>query len=278
MDFASPAPGRLTVEGGSYYADWAVETGNVGYSDAEASALIGAALNDAGGWERGGITFRESGTPKVTFRFVHGPFLCGGTMANGCTTGDATTATVTISYERAAAGFLAALVNHEAGHAFFTATHEGTGSIMTGDSPDGNPTDADIADLEDWLDLPPDDTPTHEGKGGILWFPGDLDTYMTLSLLPTDTEARLTASVLTGVAGTALKGVWGHSRQDLLDGRIEPLTFAVATEGEGFYASEWRPLDESGDLCAGLLVRKATADVDHHDLVIGLAQVQIRSS
>lgn len=266
----------MAVEGGSFYADWAVETGNVGYTDSEAATLIGAALNDAGGWERAGITFRESGTPKVTFRFVHGPFLCGGVMANGCTTGDADSATVTISYERAAAGFLSNLVNHEAGHAFFFATHEGTNSIMTGDSLAGNPTNQDIADLQDWLDLAPDDPPTHEGKGGILWFPADLDTYMTLWPVPAGSEARLIATVIEGAEGTALKGVWGHSRDDLIDSRIEPLTYAVPSAERGFYASEWRSLPASGELCGGILVRRQSADVDVSGLIVGQAEVQIR--
>ena len=273
MEFAGIAPGRLTVEGPDYFGDWAITPGNVGYTDLEAADVIRGVLEEASGWEQAGVTFRESLTPEVTFQFVHGPFLCGGVMANGCASGG----TVKLSYERAQEGFLYNITNHEAGHAFFTGTHEGTPGIMTGDSPDGRPTDSDIADVAEWLGLTPVDPPTHEGVGGAYFFPGGLDTYMTLWDVPTGSEARLNITVLEGISGASLKAVWGRSREDLIEGRFRAFTPTVATATGGLYVSEWAACEESGELCVGIVARRADPSIDLDSLVIGQAEVQIRT-
>lgn len=275
MEFVGAAPGRLTVEGGSYFADWAIEPGNVGYTDAEASSVIGSILNDSRSWGAAGITFRESVTPKVTYKFVHGPFDCGGASANGCTHSNVDgTASVTISYERAIAGFTPGLVNHESAHAFFTATHEvgpGGPGVMTGDSPDGWPTSGDVADVVAWLG---------GTGGGVFWFPGDLEHYITKWPLSGVSELRFFANVVRGTPGAYLRPVWGKTHDDLLEGRFDGLTDVVSVDRRGTYSTGWVAVPpiakETGDVWIGVRVKRDTADVDVMNLAVGLAQLDAR--
>jgi hypothetical protein len=146
LSFYLDAPGNLTFEDGQYYADYDVLSGNFGYSDAAAEALIDSILQSASGWSQAGVTFRNVPGADVTFQFVE-DVVCGPhETAVGCTVGT----TVTLQYARAASGFVTGMTTHEAGHAFFGIGHSGNG-VMSGESPDGYPTDSDIQSVIDWL-------------------------------------------------------------------------------------------------------------------------------
>ncbi len=171
------------------------------------------------------------------------------------------------------------VINHEAGHAYFWASHEGTPGIMNDfdSSRIEWPNDEDIQSVIDWLG-PPESPGT--GKGGALWFPGNLPHYFTKWPIGAARDVRLTATVLEGVTGTSLKAVWGRSFEAMKEGRFHDLTPVVATASRGLFASEWQSIPttarEADDVCVGIVVRKATADIDIQDLIVGLAEVQVR--
>ena len=142
ITFGRDAPGLLVFEDGQYYADWSIQSGNYGYSDAAAGDLIEGWLHHASGWSQAGITFRRVSGAAVTFRIQPGSATFAYLYGDN--------ADVTIGYDRITAGRGLNVTNHEAGHAFFRAQHSGSG-IMTGQSPDGYPTASDIQSVIDWL-------------------------------------------------------------------------------------------------------------------------------
>lgn len=287
MEFWKAAPFALTEESGTFYMDWAVNPGvHFGYSGAEVEANVDAILNDSQGWEQAGVVARQVDFDDCKVFFTVVEEAEGESSEAARTFWDETPIEVQLEYQWLNTPNLGwnNLVNHESGHAFFAGTHEGAPGIMnlfTGDRPDW-PNSTDIADVADWLE---DGGGTDgggggasEGTGGVLWFPADLPYYMTRADIPSDAEVCLTATVLQGVEGTRLKGLWGNSREAMVEGRVHDLTAGIPTSEAGFFASEWRPVETPGNLCTGLAVRKRDAGVDESGLVIGLAEVQIRSS
>ena len=251
--------------------DWRVASSHYGMTVSEAEAFIGGILGDASGWEQAGIVARQTVDAPVVFEIV--------LEANGespeyaRTFWNQTPVLVQLEYPRIQAGFGTGITTHEAAHAYFWATHEGSGSVMTGDSPDGFPTTSDIESLLLWLGAP-----SEEGTGGAYWFPGDLEHYITNWPLADATEVRLYATVLGGVAGASLKAVWGLSHEAMLEGRFHDLTPSLPVESRGIYETGWGalPADITGDTWVGIIVRRETADTDLADLVIGLAEVDAR--
>lgn len=162
IEFMRPAPGNLTVEGGSYFADWCAQPPHLGYTQAEASNLIGSILSDPAGWEAAGITFREvsEADARVRIRILE-EASCNVPEA-ACTHYYATSPpTAYIELELNAMstspGGPANIVYHEAGHAFFYATHSGGGIMDVSDAlhPEG-PIASDIESVETWLGTPGD--------------------------------------------------------------------------------------------------------------------------
>ena len=273
MEFIRPAPGHLTLETGTYYMDWEAHASNYNMTQGQVESYISGVLNGASGWEQAGLVARHSpGTAQVVFQVV--------LEANGespeyaRTFWNQTPVLVQIEYDRIQAGFGDGLANHEAAHAYFWASHEGSGSVMTGDSPDGWPTAADIASVEAWLA----DTGAGEGTGGTYWFPGGLEHYITKWSVTEATEVFFYINVVEGATGASLKPVWGLSLEAMLEGRFETLTPPVSASTRGTYDSGWlaKPTGFTGDVWVGILARLTTSSVDIANLGVGLAEVQVR--
>jgi hypothetical protein len=158
--FGTSAPGRLTLEGGQYYADYTVADTHFGYTKAEVQDLLSSILPDPEGWEQAGIIFREVGDGPVLFQVLEEATCSSPELACTHYAGndpDAETAFVELEYDplngSAGPGVGAPnIINHEAGHAFFSAQHSGGGimSDFDNDRP-AWPTDNDIAATQAWL-------------------------------------------------------------------------------------------------------------------------------
>lgn len=164
LEFMEPAPGNLTVEGGLYYGDWSVAQSNVGYTHAEASALIHSFLDDASGWGAAGVTFREVSEDNARVHFQVVDEASCGSPELACTHYFGQfpwRAYVELEYgplngsEGPGIG-AGNVINHEAGHAFFYLKHSGNDGIMIDfdfDRPE-RPIASDIASVETWLGEP----------------------------------------------------------------------------------------------------------------------------
>jgi hypothetical protein len=253
--------------------DWEAHSTNYIMTQAEVETLISSVLNGASGWEQAGITARQVVGAPVVFQVVEE--ADGESPEYARTFWNQTPVLVQLEYARIQAGFGTNIANHEAGHAFFWGTHGGTGSIMTGDSPDGWPTASDIASVEAWLGSPED-----EGTGGIFWFPGDIGHHFTPWPLGNASEVCLNATVFEGVAGAMMQAVWGRSYDAMIEGRFHDLTLGVDASTSGFFTSGFSAVpDEAAAEAAvlvGIVVKNATAATLLTDLVVGLAEVQIR--
>jgi hypothetical protein len=275
--FGTDAPGALTEESGDFYGDWSLATPVVGISEATAEAWIADALTDSQGWGRAGITFRQqsygSEASRVTFQVVNTiPDVPEGWDGQGINFEDGTG----LVYLEASSVGSPWLVNHEAAHAFFAAEHT-SGGIMPHNASDATewPSDGDIASLRDWLGLPPEEGGEAPSAPGDYWFPGDLETYITRQSIPEGTQARITATVISG-ANVTLRAVYSENLSEMLSGTHERFTRGIGVSSERFRASEWRTAP-AGDLHIGILAQ-AEDVADLQDLVIGLAEVQLRST
>jgi len=107
------------------------------------------------------------------------------------------------------------------------------------------------------------------------WFPGDLFHYITRLTVPEGTQTRLTATILTGAPAT-LSSRYAADLADLLASVDDALTPEMDCASEGFYATDYQEAPE-GEIYVGLRV-EVDDEADLQDLVIGLAEVQIRSA
>lgn len=146
--FGEPSPGLLTP-GGSYFGDWKAADTNFGYTKEQVEGWISSALDDSRGWQRAGITFRQTESAPVTFQVVE-EANCPGEADLGCTEHFVDgTALVTLEASRFGA---IKIVNHEAAHAFFYATHTGNGVMNTPGEPEKEwPSACDIVGVRAWL-------------------------------------------------------------------------------------------------------------------------------
>lgn len=264
MQFAEEAPGLLHPDGsGGWIAYWDA-TGGI-------DADVSAALNDPMGWGRADITFVQSSaaTPRVVFspRASFPPGTGGGTTLG--TTYWSTYDGAVMSVE-----LLSSYVtdhqntNHEAGHAFFWMQHSAsTDSIMFWNESESAPvpTTSDIAYLEAWLG--------DAESSSIQWFPGGLETYITRWPVPAGCQSRLTVSVIRE-AFVTLQPVYAASYTDMLAGDYERFAPGVECFNRGFFVSRWRDAPV-GENYVGI-VAKVDSPSDLSDLVVGLAEVQIR--
>jgi hypothetical protein len=284
VEFSKPAPGLLTEESGSFYADYEVADTHFGMTKAEVQAMLASVFSDGQGWERSGITFREQTSASVTIQVVS-EAICAGADAACTKTNPDGTKLVELEYGRLIdplPKLPQSITNHEAGHAFFYGTHEGSGSIMTGDGVNGWPTEEDIADVAAWLGITPDPAPTVPpvtgSAGGAYFFPGGLEHYITPWDFTDATEVFFYINVVRAAEGTTLKPVWGLSRDAVVEGRFETLTPPVSASARGTYNSGWLALPEgvTGEVWVGILARLTAPSVDIQNLGVGLAEVQIR--
>lgn len=107
-----------------------------------------------------------------------------------------------------------------------------------------------------------------------MWFPGDLPGYVTRWPIPEGYEARITATVLSGVSGATIRPVYHTDYETLLSGGFSYLCAGVGVDSEKQDASEWEPC-EAGELYVAIVVEGVSA-AEAADLVVGLAEVQIR--
>ena len=137
MEFGEAPPGLLTLTQTTpvkrFTGYWKVAASNHGYHRLQVARWIDDALGDARGWMAAGIDFRQSAMAPVTFQVVE-EANCPGEADLGCTEHfDNLTALVTLEASRYGK---MKLVNHEAAHAFFFATHTGNGVMNTPGEPD----------------------------------------------------------------------------------------------------------------------------------------------
>ena len=251
MLFGVDAPGALTEEGGSYYGDWSLETVEV-ISEAAAEAWISDALTDPQGWGRADITFRQhaSGSADARVQFYVVDELIGrptGWAGAASNNGDGTgQVSIEAAYHDDPTYGLYELVNHEAAHAFFGAEHSDEGIMPhSGSAASTWPSDANIASLRAWLGLPPDPeagdpTPTED-----LWFPGNLEYYITRWPVEPDMQARLSTTVIEGAHAT-LRAVCAEEYADLLAGTHERFTRSVGVSEQGMWTTGWRDAPDGG--------------------------------
>ena len=271
--FSLGRPGRLTDEAGTLYMDWKVAGSHAGgYSASEVEDYVGSTLESALGWERAGLTGRQSSSASVTWQIVEmtssgDPDVTGTTNYND----DGSVLVELVASEFGNTN----LVNHEAGHAYFGAEHTASGTMETGGEDDPPwPTDEDIADVEAWL---AGTSPDVIGGQHLYWFPGDLPHYITRYNLSAASEARFHITVLSGASGVSLKPVYASHLPAMRSGIHSDLTPAVAASARGIYETGWVPVPEGarGEMFVGIRV-VFESDTGPEDIAIGLAEVNVR--
>lgn len=297
MRFNFGAPGLLHDFGsGDFRAYWNVAADNYGYSQVAVTATVEAALTDPLGWGQVGITFEhvadsDRDAATVTFQVVEtitadnvGAGVQGLTIPGGYDyPGWAIQPNTWIQIEAAHFADLG-IPNHEAAHAYFGATHsaEGADSLMEPYEDPGTewPSATDLAQVEAWLATAPEedehhDNPRGEVTGEALWFPGDLPSYVTKWPVPEGSESRVSATVM-GRARAALQPVYHADYSELMAGNGKRFSVGVDCYQEGLIRSAWRSCP-TGEVYVGIEVHKDEG-ADIHKLIVGLAEVQIRST
>lgn len=174
------------------------------------------------------------------------------------------------------------LVNHEAAHAFFFATHspEGSTSIMEPmeDPGEEGASATDIAQVEAWLD-----GADPEGLGArTYWHPLDLPHYITKCDLSEQTEVMVSVPVpdvdKAGLEpGTFIEVVWAADYADMLAEDYEPLGASASFSEAGFYDSGYSEIAsgarEAGEVYVGLTI---TTSLPLASLALGTAEVRVR--
>lgn len=111
------------------------------------------------------------------------------------------------------------------------------------------------------------------------WFPGDLDTYITLWPIGLASESRITATVLEGVSGASLRAVCSEDLSAMKGGDYEDFSLAIPADRRGFFVGDWKPLPDStlgaDEIYVGIIV-EAPATTEIRGLMVGLAEAQIR--
>jgi hypothetical protein len=252
--------------------DWAVKPGaHFGYSQTEVESQVGSILNDSQGWERAGVVARHNpSSPQVVFEVVEEAAGESPEAARCFWNEDPVRVELEYAWLNSPARGWGNLVNHESGHAFFWGTHEGGLGIMTDidTDPFDWPTDQDIADVIAWL---------AGDDGDAYWFPGDIGHHFAPWTFAEGDEVRLNATVLSGVAGTSLKAVWGRSFEAMDEGRFHDLTGAVSSASAGQVNGEWQAVSAEAvgtEVLVGVIVRRPSPTTDLGPLVVGLAEVQ----
>jgi hypothetical protein len=252
--FPTAAPGAFVPSGDTYVGEWSASATNVGLTQGEVEAWVGAALNDPQGMTGLGVSFTNVGTGGVVFRSVAS--LPGNAI--GMCYYDTTPPRVDLlaSYE----GNMD-LVNHEGIHAFCYAAHspEGTDSIMEPIEDPGEEwlSETDLSQIAAWLGLPyPPEDPVDPGEvdtGGLLpglyWYPMDLAGYKTKWDFADSTEVRLAFGVKAASAAGAevnaatLSSVYSEDPEAAIEDWL-PLGAQVGIDGAGIHDSDWQPLAE----------------------------------
>ena len=276
MQFSMAAPGALTPSGGDYIGEWSVSASNVGLTDMQVEAWVSSALGDAGGWEQvSGLSFSQvSSGDGVIFRSV--------TDLPGNAIGTCYYDTVPPRVELKAS-FLGNkdLVNHEAAHAFFYATHspEGSDSMLEPmeDPGDEGASATDVAQVEAWLD-----GAVPVGLPAATYFhPLDLPHYITKRNLSEQTEVSVSVAVPVAreaglELGNTIEAVWAPTHADMVAGDYETLGGAVSFGAPGLYAENWTDIPGDAKDPAGVYVALTiTTHLPIDELSLG--QVELRA-
>ena len=108
----------------------------------------------------------------------------------------------------------------------------------------------------------------------LYWFPGDLPLYITRWPIPGGAEVRLTAAILEGQPAT-LRAVYSTDYDAMVAGTHTAFTDDLDASARGFYETDWQAASGVGEeVYIGIVV---DTEEDITDLIIGLAEVQIRS-
>lgn len=273
MQFTVDAPGNLTQDGATFYGDWTVSPGNIGYTPEEVADYVSSALNDARGIEATGIITRQQasiplGSPGLIFQVVEtiegDANILGITYWNG-------SRPYLIQIEAAYFGN-PDIVTHEAIHGWLLAMHSppNTDSIM---EPAEDPGDEwlsalDIEQIVNWLASAPMDQ--------TFWFPSDLDSYITQRTIPDGARVRFVATVLDPLEAV-IRPVYALAYEDLIAGDWAYLARGIGCHSTGFHETEWQESLVSGEFYIGIVVETESA-VTIDGLAIGLAEVQLSAT
>lgn len=271
----------MTPDGDSYVGLWSASDANVGLTQSEVEDWVASALNGSEGWTQTGITFSNIGTGGVVFRSV------GSLPGNAIGMCYYDTSPPRVDLLASWAGNKD-LVNHEAAHAFFFASHspEGSASIMEPIEDPGEewPSEVDLEQVARYLGLPwPPDAPA-EGAApeialapGLYWHPLDLGGYKTRWDLSSLSQVRLMVPVVDartrGAEEAPVLSTVYSSDPEAAIGDWLPLGASVEVDGMRIHDSGWQPLSASGDIYIGATLR---VPLPLDALTVGAADIRLR--
>lgn len=115
---------------------------------------------------------------------------------------------------------------------------------------------------------------------GTYFFPADLPHYVTRWNVASASAARFSLCVLVGTEGVTVRPVFDVDHEQLTSGVWGYFTDGFITaSARGFYVTNWEPVNEDaaliGEVYIGIVLEVAE-DIDDSELVLGLAEVQLR--
>lgn len=114
---------------------------------------------------------------------------------------------------------------------------------------------------------------------GTYFFPANLPHYITRWNVAAASEVRFSLTVIRGTAGVSLRPVFDAELAVLQSGVWAYFSSGISATSSGFFVTEWEPMNEDavfiGEVYVGVVV-EVSEEIDERDLVLGLAEVQIR--
>ena len=225
MQFRSPAPGNLTLEGSTYYADWSVASDNFARHGFRGGGVGRGCLElSSGGFPQLGYPGKQKAVTSFSKWLRLYPVIrknWGRPLER--ISGSGSSGRGVLRYMD--------LVTHEALHAFLYANHSplGSDSVLEPLEDPGEEwlSDTDIAQIEAWL--------AGDFDGTRVWFPGDLPHYITRWVIPPRTKTRLVCTILEA-APVVIRAVCGTSHATLVGGTDQPFGIGMDLASEGFFS------------------------------------------
>lgn len=114
---------------------------------------------------------------------------------------------------------------------------------------------------------------------GAYFFPANLTHYVTKWQVSAASEVRFSVTVLRASVAVTLHPVFDAELAVLTSGVYGDFASEVSIDAPGFYVTEWEPINEDakfiGDVYVAIVL-EALEEFESEELVIGLAEVQIR--
>lgn len=122
---------------------------------------------------------------------------------------------------------------------------------------------------------------------GTYWFPGNLGYHITRWNVGAASEARFSCVALEAPVRepsdatpvVIVRPVFDVDLSVMLSGSWGYFASGASLTGSGFYVTDWEPVNEDaaliGEVWVGIVV-EVSEEIDERDLVLGLAEVQIR--